>query len=60
MTLIEMSRPWAENREQKAAEKIPKYGPFVFGSCSRDTPSESCDTVQHNYGRSRRLLERRQ
>ena len=28
VSLIEMSRPWMENREVKAEEKTTKYAPF--------------------------------
>ena len=56
VSVIEMSCPWVENREEKAAEKTctTKYGPVRWELEQRS----SCDTVQYYCGCTRRLLKR--
>ena len=58
MSLIEMSCPWVENREEKASEKTSKYDSRPLRRELQQRYPKHPVTVQHHDGHSRRLLER--
>ena len=49
--LIEMTRPWVENREKKSTEKTSKYGPLRWELQMRYPGYSRYQTIQHSHRR---------